>query len=105
MTVGRTHCYSSRIAVRIGSGSGACTDMTHTTEPISVAKAFPAPGAVPAMTTLLTSNEVASWIRVSPSTLCRWRQRAEGPRVTWLSPTCPRYQAADVERWLARQRA
>lgn len=48
----------------------------------------------------MTSDEVADWIRVSPSTLCRWRQTGHGPRVTWLSPTCPRYRRGDVETWL-----
>lgn len=32
----------------------------------------------------LTTNEVAQWIRVSASTLCRWRQDGRGPRATWL---------------------
>lgn len=48
----------------------------------------------------LTSSEVAEWIRVSPSTLCRWRRAGRGPRVTWLSEGCPRYRRADVETWL-----
>jgi hypothetical protein len=51
---------------------------------------------------LLTSSEVARVLQVSPSTLCRWRQTGLGPRVTWLSPSCPRYQRADVEGWLKR---
>lgn len=49
---------------------------------------------------LLTSEEVAAWIRVSPSTLCRWRQAGLGPRVLWLSSTCPRYRRRDVEAWM-----
>lgn len=53
----------------------------------------------------LTSEELASWIRVSPSTLCRWRKTGQGPRCTWLSPTCPRYLRADVEAWLRRAAA
>lgn len=53
----------------------------------------------------LTSEELAKWIRVSPSTLCRWRQTGLGPRVTWLSPTCPRYLRSDVEAWLMRAAA
>lgn len=51
---------------------------------------------------ILTSREVAGWIRVSESTLCRWRQRGMGPRVTWMTPTCPRYRRLDVEQWLTR---
>jgi len=51
---------------------------------------------------ILTSGEVARWIRVSESTLCRWRQCGMGPRVTWMTPTCPRYRRRDVEQWLAQ---
>ena len=54
------------------------------------------------MEEILTSKEVAGWIRVSESTLCRWRQRGMGPRVTCMTPTCPRYRRLDVEQWLAR---
>lgn len=54
------------------------------------------------MEEILTSKEVAGWIRVSESTLCRWRQRGMGPQVTWMTPTCPRYRRLDVEQWLAR---
>ncbi len=53
----------------------------------------------------LTSEELAAWLRVSPSTLCRWRKTGQGPRCTWLSPTCPRYLRADVEAWLRRAAA
>lgn len=49
---------------------------------------------------LLVSAEVAKWLRVSPATLCRWRQTGDGPRVIWLSKTCPRYRRVDVEAWL-----
>lgn len=48
----------------------------------------------------MTTDEVATWLKVSPSTLCRWRQVGQGPRVTWLSPACPRYRRSDVEAWL-----
>lgn len=57
------------------------------------------------MTEYLTTNEVSAWVRVSAATLCRWRQSGEGPRVTWLSATCPRYERGDVEAWLAEARA
>lgn len=50
----------------------------------------------------LTSKEVARWIRVSTATLCRWRQRGEGPRATWMSQGCPRYRREDVEAWLRK---
>jgi len=54
---------------------------------------------------LLTSAEVARALKVSPSTLCRWRQSGLGPRVTWLTPTCPRYRRTDVDGWLRRAAA
>lgn len=53
----------------------------------------------------LTTGEVASWLRVSSSTLCRWRQSGDGPRATWLSPGCPRYRREDVEAWLKKASA
>lgn len=60
------------------------------------------PHAVGAPFDYLTSSEVAELVRISPSTLCRWRQTGHGPRVTWLSSSCPRYRRADVESWLRR---
>lgn len=48
----------------------------------------------------LTSREVGTLLRVSVSTLCRWRQAGDGPPVTWLSPSCPRYRRIDVKHWL-----
>ncbi|GAA1863762.1 hypothetical protein [Myceligenerans crystallogenes] len=48
----------------------------------------------------LTSEEVAAWLKVAPSTVCRWRLARKGPRVTWLSPSIPRYRRSDVEGWL-----
>jgi hypothetical protein len=50
----------------------------------------------------LTSEEVAAWLRVATSTVCRWRLAGRGPRVTWLSPSLPRYRKADVADWLRR---
>jgi len=54
---------------------------------------------------LLTTAEVAELLRVNRSTLSRWRSSGLGPRVTWLSPTVPRYQRADVADWLRRAAA
>lgn len=48
---------------------------------------------------LLTRREVAEILRVSPSTLCRWAQRGEGPRCIWLSPSAPRYPRDEVEKF------
>ena len=49
---------------------------------------------------LMTTAEVASLLRVDRSTLSRWRSSGSGPRVTWLSSSCPRYQRNDVIEWL-----
>jgi hypothetical protein len=51
---------------------------------------------------LMTTAEVASVLRVDRSTLSRWRGSGSGPRVTWLSSSCPRYQRNDVIEWLKR---
>lgn len=48
----------------------------------------------------LTTEEVATWLRVAPSTVCIWRLAGKGPRVTWLSPSLPRYRKADLIAWL-----
>lgn len=58
-----------------------------------------------AMPVYLTTAELAKLTKVDPSTLSRWRQRGEGPRVTWLSSTCPRYRWEDVEAWLQESTA
>lgn len=49
---------------------------------------------------LLTTEEVAAWLKVAPSTVCRWRLAGKGPRVRWLSPSIPRYNRDDVTAWL-----
>ena len=54
---------------------------------------------------LLTTLEVAEALQVSPSTLCRWRQTGQGPHVTWLTPSCPRYRQVDLDAWLERASA
>lgn len=54
---------------------------------------------------LLTSEEVAEWMQVAPSTLCRWRQTGNGPRVIWLSPSIPRYRVSDVLAWVEKAAA
>lgn len=49
---------------------------------------------------MLTTNEVAKMLKISNSTLCRWRTVGKGPRVYWLSDDAPRYMLADVLAWL-----
>lgn len=52
---------------------------------------------------LLTSREVADILRVSPSTLSRWRDRGDGP--PWLDlGGLPRYALEDLRRWSDDQR-
>lgn len=54
---------------------------------------------------LLTTAEVAAWLRVSQPTLRRWRAAGEGPTVTWLTSSLPRYLRSDVAAWLGHQRS
>jgi predicted DNA-binding transcriptional regulator AlpA len=49
---------------------------------------------------LLTTEEVATWLKVAPSTVCRWRLAGKGPRVVWLAPSLPRYRRGDLAAWL-----
>lgn len=51
---------------------------------------------------LLTTAEVARSLRVSPSTLSRWRAQGIGPKVVWLARGVPRYVRDDVDAWLAK---
>mgnify|MGYP001815447461 FL=1 len=53
----------------------------------------------------LRTQEVATWLAVSKSTLVRWRQSLHGPDVYWLADGVPRYRASDVERWLTGRSA
>lgn len=54
---------------------------------------------------LLRTDEVASWLAVSKSTLVRWRQSNRGPAVCWLADGVPRYQISAVRHWLAGRSA
>jgi Helix-turn-helix domain len=58
---------------------------------------FAASGELPM---LMTTKEVAAFLRVHPSTVVRWRQVGEGPPVIWVAPTIPRYARAQVVEWL-----
>lgn len=51
---------------------------------------------------LLTTAELAALLRIDRSTLSRWRTSGTGPRVTWLTPSTPRYQREDIVVWLRR---
>jgi predicted DNA-binding transcriptional regulator AlpA len=50
----------------------------------------------------LTTRDVAKALKVTPSTLCRWRAQGVGPRVFWLGEATPRYRTSDVIEWLER---
>lgn len=52
------------------------------------------------MSEFMTTREVADLLKVSPATLCRHRQAGTGPRVVWLTDSCPRYRRSDVDAWL-----
>ncbi len=48
---------------------------------------------------LLTTQEVARWLKSEPRTLERWRHRGKGPRFIRFTPRCVRYRLADLEAW------
>ena len=53
---------------------------------------------------LLTTAEVAAYLRVTPTALRRWRQRGAGPPAYVLGNTA-RYRVEDLEAWLESQRS
>ena len=84
------------------------TSMVHTDATDDFAGLGDRPDREPALVCvheLMTSAEVAALLRVSPATLCRWRERGIGPRVIWLSVRTPRYSWHDVQRWMERSRS
>lgn len=48
---------------------------------------------------LLTTKEVAEWLRVSLTTLHKWRKEQAGPPAVQLGNRL-RYRRAEVEAWL-----
>ena len=65
-------------------------------------RSHPDPRLVIDIPRMLRSDEVAEVLGVTPSMLSRWRSLGVGPRVYWLSKTCPRYREDDVRDWLER---
>lgn len=51
---------------------------------------------------LMDSREVAAYLKVSESTLSRWRSARTGPPFLRLGGIA-RYRLDDVDRWLAEQ--
>lgn len=54
---------------------------------------------------LLRDHEVAELLRVSLSTLERWRRTGEGPKFIRLSRSGIRYKLIDINEWLTTRRA
>jgi predicted DNA-binding transcriptional regulator AlpA len=55
--------------------------------------------------TLLTSRELAAWLKVSLSWVEQSRHRGDGPPVQRLGPTLLRYRVGDVKSWLLARTA
>lgn len=54
---------------------------------------------------LMTEREVADFLRVDRSTLCRWRLTGTSPlKHVMVSPTTPRYRRDDVEAFAGGKR-
>jgi predicted DNA-binding transcriptional regulator AlpA len=50
---------------------------------------------------LLTQNEAAKFLNISPRTLENWRRKGTGPRYVSYSNRCLRYSESDLADWLA----
>lgn len=53
---------------------------------------------------LLTQEEAAAYLNLSPSTLNGWRVMRRGPAYLRLTPRCIRYRLADLRRWAESNR-
>jgi excisionase family DNA binding protein len=53
---------------------------------------------------LLTPQQAAEYLNISPRTLAAWRQRGVGPPSIKLPSGARRYRRADLDRWLAEHR-
>lgn len=54
---------------------------------------------------LLTTDDVAERLRLTPRTVKAWRARGRGPEPVRIGYRTVRYRAADVDAWLARHEA
>ena len=50
---------------------------------------------------MMTANELAEILHVSPRTLQQWRYRQQGPGYVKVSHRTVLYDREEVERWLA----
>ena len=50
---------------------------------------------------LLTTRDVAAWLRVHPETVERWRRTGEGPRFRRLTGGAVRYTVEDITAFVA----
>ena len=50
----------------------------------------------------LWAGEAAKYLRVSRSTLAKWRMRNEGPSWHRCGPRLVYYRKSEIDRWLAR---
>lgn len=57
-------------------------------------QATPAPG-------LLSPDQAAAYLGLSPATLENWRQDGKGPAHVRLSHKCVRYRQAALDAWVA----
>ena len=53
---------------------------------------------------LMTTEEAAALLKLSPKTLQQWRSDGKGPAFVKLEGDAVRYTEADLMAWLARQR-
>lgn len=55
---------------------------------------------MPTSTNLMTSEEVAEYLRVDPRTLANWRSKRQGPRSIRIGASTVRYLVSDLEDYL-----
>ncbi len=53
---------------------------------------------------LMTTEEAAALLKLSPKTLQQWRSDGKGPAFCKLEGDAVRYTEADLMAWLGRQR-
>ena len=56
------------------------------------------------MTGLMSENQAAEVLQVTPRALQAWRTRGGGPAYLRISHRCVRYRPEDLEQWLEDRR-